>query len=629
MRGRSESGMTLVEAVIASFVFVIVLSMVLIMMSTLDATTTQAVQTAQEAEQAQTAASFLEQYLSGAVSPMVAAVSAGNPSTESAPALSGAGTISPCWGASQPSSGSATAGTNAQTVSQPSRIAVTVAHDYDLVFCADKPDTSIPQLYEINLANCSSKTYGNCSLQITDYGSSCAPGTGSPNSSSTGSTCSGSGKVVESIPHVWCDSYCQGVTGSGTNPAGTTGIARACWDKPGNTVAGCSVNTPPLFEYFSSTGQYGTSVTQDSASINYEVENTGSSTGELPAACTTGTSLFIDLVDNASGCDDAASDLGSIQLIVFNVTILNQNGRPVSTTSSKIGSQVDDQVLLGNQFGAAAACGTTVVESAAQPDAFFPLDDTGIPLDDLGDASDLQAGTAGSVEFNQTPGPLPCDRSNGGMFFSNTSTGTTTNYAYTTAFNSGFGTSSSSITIEAWFSPQTATQTCNPATGQTGCAIVSDGDGIETSGYAGVELQIEPNWAGVAVAANGASTTAVEANGAAFSCTGTCGPSSGYWYFAAGVITVSGTGTSLTTYLCGPSVPNGCTSGTGSSTHTTLTYGSNCDLMIGASPFSGSTACSLPTSAAQGFDGYVSNAAVYKTGLTANQIKTQYFEMSQ
>ncbi len=323
---------------------------------------------------------------------------------------------------------------------------------------------------------------------------------------------------------------------------------------------------------------------------------------------------------------DAASDLGSIQLIVFNVTILNQNGMPVSTSTSDIGSQVDDQVLLGNQFGSSAACGQTAVESAAEPDAYFPLDDTGLPLDDLGDASDLQANTTSGVEFNQTPGPLPCNRSNGGILLPNPTTGTTGNYAYTSAFNSGFGGSvGSSITVEAWFSPQTpATQTCSSY-----CAIVSDGDGIEASGYSGVELLIEPNWAGVAVAANGASTTAVEANGAAFSCTGTCGPSSGYWYLAVGVITISATGTSLTTYLCGPSISTGCSSGTGSSTHTTITYGSGCDLMIGASPFSGSTACNLPTSAAQGFDGYVSDAAVYQAQLTANQIKTQYYEMSQ
>jgi type II secretory pathway pseudopilin PulG len=609
--------MTLIEAVIASSIFVIVLSMVLVMISTLDATTTRAVQTAQETEQAQTAASFLEQYLSGAVSPMVAAVSAGNPSTESAPALTGTGTISPCWGASQPSSGTATAGTNAQTVSQPSRIAVTVAHDYDLVFCADKPDTSIPQLYEIDLANCTSKTYGNCSLQITDYGSSCAPGTGSPSDSATGSTCSTSGKVVKSIPHVWCDSYCQGSTGSGTNPQGTS-VAKTCWTTSGPTTGVCPGHTPPLFEYFSSTGQYSATGTQDAASINYEVE-----TGGAPS-CATGTTLFVDLVDNGS-CDDAAGDLGSIQLIVFNVTILNQNGMPVSTSSSNIGSQIDDQVLLGNQFGSSAACGQTAVESAAPPDAYFPLDDTGLPLDDLGDASDLQADATSGVEFNQTPGPLPCNRSNGGMLVPNTTAGTTSNYAYSSAFNSGFASSvGNSVTIEAWFSPQTATQTCSSY-----CAIVSDGDGIETSGYSGVELVVEPNWAGVAVAANGASTTAVEANGVPFSCTGTCGPSSGYWYLAVGVITISATGTSLTTYLCGPSISTGCSSGTGSSTHTTIAYGSGCDLMIGASPFSGSTACNLPTSAAQGFDGYVSDTTVYQAPLTANQIKTQYYEMSQ
>ncbi len=75
-----------------------------------------------------------------------------------------------------------------------------------------------------------------------------------------------------------------------------------------------------------------------------------------------------------------------------------------------------------------------------------------------------------------------------------------------------------------------------------------------------------------------------------------------------------------------------CTSQTNSKTgssYGTIKYSTGCELLIGASPFSGATACSLPSSVAQYLYGYVANAAVYETALTANQIKTQYYEMSQ
>ncbi len=422
-----EAGMTLIETMISSLVFAVVISMVLVTMGTLDSTTTQAVQTSQEAELAQSAASYLDEYLSAVVPPMVAAVAAGNTSAESSVAL---GPGAPCWGASQPASGSL-----AQSVAEPSRMAITVAHDYDLVFCGEKPGTATPQVYEITLAGCTSATYGNCTLQIVDYGTSCEPGIATP----SGSGCSSPGAVVASVPNIWCDSYCQGATGAGQNPAGTT-IPRACWDVPGNSVSGCSAHTPPLFEYFGRTGQYGMSQTQDSASINYEIENADSTTGQLASdtGCSSVSGLYIDLAANVSGCDDAATDLGSIQMVVFNITILDTNGLPVSTTTSKIGSEVDDQVLLGNELATSATCGTAIVESPAQPQAFFPLYDTGVPLDDLGDISDLQSGTSMGVEFDQTPGPLPCDPALGSMYFPNSSS-TQTSYAYSPAFNSGFG----------------------------------------------------------------------------------------------------------------------------------------------------------------------------------------------
>ena len=401
MTRRPETGMTLIEMMVSSLIFALVVSMVLVMVSTLDTTTTQSIQTSQEAEQAQSAASFLEQYLGNTVSPLVAAIGAGNPSSEASAALSAS---APCWGASQPSSGTSVAATNSQAVTSPSRLAITVAHDFDMVFCADRPGSAIPQVYEANLTHCTSATYGNCTLQVVDYGTSCAPGTGSP--ATTGVSCTYStGEIAASVPHVWCDAYCQGNTGEGSNPQGTK-IPMACWTGTGV----CSGHTPPLFEYFSKTGQYSSTGTQDTSSINYEVEEGGAPN------CPGGTTLFVDLVDSSS-CDDAASDLGSIQLIAFNVTILDANGLPVSSANSKIGSEVDNQVLLGNELTAGSACANAVIEGAAQPVAFYPLDDTGTPLNDLGTAADSQAATAGSVKFNQTPGPLECNLANGGMSF--------------------------------------------------------------------------------------------------------------------------------------------------------------------------------------------------------------------
>ena len=614
---RSESGMTLIEALISSVIFVIVLSMVLIMITTLDSTTTEQIATSQEAEQAQTAASFLEQYLGNTVPPMVAATSA------TPPALSSA---SPCWGGSQPSSGTSLAAANSQMLPSPSRVAITVAHDFDLVFCAYKPESSTPHVYEAHLMNCTSSVYGNCTLKVADYGTSCTPGTGSPN----GAGCANPPSAVESVPHVWCDAYCQGTTGAGSNPQHTS-VPRACWDVPANTVAGCAGHTPPLFEYFGDSGQYGSTATQDQVSINYEVENSGSG-ASLPAACSTGTGLFIDLVDNSSGCDDASSDLGSIQLIVFNVTILDANGLPVSTATSKIGSQVDNQVLLGNELTSQSSCGANAIETAAPPAAYYPLDDTGTPLDDLGTSSDSQAGTGGAVSFNQTPGPLPCNLANGGMKFDGSSA-----YAYSpsSVLDAGFGTS---LTLEAWFDPQTAGSSCT-----SDCAIISDGDATESSGYKGAELVVDPSWKGVAVGANGqssAGSTGLEPSTGAFttSCPTPDGPGNGCWYLAVGVISISGTTMTLTTYLCGPSVPTSTTSGCSSpqtatkTGYSTITYAA-CDLMVGASPYSGSTTCnsSSPgtTPPAQYFAGYVADATIYKTALTANQITTQFYEMSQ
>jgi hypothetical protein len=137
-----------------------------------------------------------------------------------------------------------------------------VAHDFDMVFCAARPGSATPRVYEINLTGCSG-TYGNCTLQVTDYGTSCAPGVGSPSVNCTGT-------IAASVHHVWCDAYCQGTTGAGSNPQSTS-VAMACW----NVSGVCPGHTPPLFEYFSSTGQYSSTGTQDTSSINYEVGKGG------------------------------------------------------------------------------------------------------------------------------------------------------------------------------------------------------------------------------------------------------------------------------------------------------------------------------------------------------------------
>jgi hypothetical protein len=263
-------------------------------------------------------------------------------------------------------------------------------------------------------------------------------------------------------------------------------------------------------------------------------------------------------------------------------------------------------------------------------------------LGDLGNSSDSQAGTGGSVKFNQTPVPLLCNLANGGMSFDGS---TAFAYSAASALTAGLG---NSVTIEAWIDPQnTGTITCT-----ADCAIVSDGDAIESTSYMGISLDIEPSWKGVVVAANGqssagAGTTGVEPAAGAFTtaCPSANGPGSECWYFVAGVITATGSGstasTKLTTYLCGPDVPSSTSSGCATAqTYTktatgygTITYSSACDLMVGASPYSGTGACnsSSPgsTPPAQFFPGYVADAAVYQTALTSYQITTQYYELAQ
>ena len=257
-RRQGDGGFTLVELLAAMGIFGIVLTLVVSVIAVLSASTYRSLNVSQQTNTAQVSVARAEQFLTGVVPPMVAATSSFPSSTATTAALSG---TTPCWGTTQPASSTQTTSTiptDGQTLTAPSRTSITVAHDYDMVWCGYAPNSSIPNVYEGSLSGCSG-TYGNCTFTITAYGSSCVPGVASPAANGSSSGCS-AGAAAVTIPHVWCDAYCQGSSGVTTNPAGA-GVHVACIDVAGNTSATCTNNTPPLFSYFASgNGRYTTTV---------------------------------------------------------------------------------------------------------------------------------------------------------------------------------------------------------------------------------------------------------------------------------------------------------------------------------------------------------------------------------
>lgn len=85
---------------------------------------------------------------------------------------------------------------------------VVVAHDFEYEFCGFRPNSSVPHVFDIRIdtTTCGGSPY--CTLKIYDYGQY-----------GDGTAGNGVGKVIYTIPNVWCDqTHCQnGSAGTGTN----------------------------------------------------------------------------------------------------------------------------------------------------------------------------------------------------------------------------------------------------------------------------------------------------------------------------------------------------------------------------------------------------------------------------
>ena len=362
--GRGDGGQSLIEIIIASALFAVVITVVLAVLTQTSQVTNGVLNNAQATDTAQVSVNRVSSYVQEVVSPMVAVVAQGK---EGAISLT---TTSPCWGTTSPAPT-----TNGVSVASPARLAIVAAYDFQMTFCGYFPGSTVPHVFQVAMSNTPSSTctgdYGRCTLQVIDEGTSCNPGSGTGCSTT---------HVVAQINNVWCDGYCQGThTGSaGTNPGGQK-INRACIDVPGNTTATCSSAEPPLFGYYSGNpGQYSSSASDVTQSLNYSVENTESSTGTLPAACN-GFSLFMDLYQNSGGtCPDLSGDLAGINLVVTDLTVLNNLGGTSKnpTVDGKNGSQFNSQVWLPNQLSSTYASTNTIVEAPGQPVGFYKLNDS-------------------------------------------------------------------------------------------------------------------------------------------------------------------------------------------------------------------------------------------------------------
>jgi len=409
-----------------------------------------------------------------------------------------------------------------------------------------------------------------------------------------------------------------------------------------------------MFEYFTSIGLYGSTTTEDSRSLNYEVEH------QLPSgACT---NYFIDIA--AGSCPGAAGELQQISLIVFRVTLLNPDGMPLPGTQLGVSgtnpaAQIADQVWVTNQVNPQYPCGPAVIEQPAPPTALFQLNDgspsspqvfdTVQPLD----SASVDGSLSGST-FGQAPGPLACNPSLGALSLN--SNVANANFVDSLYFNGqahgNFVCSTDqhplppgcpanppdSVTLEVWFDP---TQN----NGGNASYLMSQGP-------SGIELSLQNNLGGVQVTDGAASSAKVNSSLVV-----------GKWYFFAATITAAGDTDSsssvISAYLCGATVASGAPGCTSSVANPGTTPGgiTNCDLLIGARATNSPPCSTAPPEPQPGqsvpgancaagyptppgtpgggcpygfFQGETADAVVYEgAALNQNQLTTEYLELSQ
>lgn len=250
-----QDGFTLVELLVVCTVMAIVFSLVGITTSVVLQQTTAQARSNTSASSAQSSVDEIGQYIRGIVNPFSSALAdnTGHNGTSTAPTA--------CWGSNAPSvpTGALYEDSSGNpAVPKPIDTALVVAHDFDAVFCAYPPRSSLsssPHVYRIWIdpSTCKSngaQTGGSCTLKVDDYGSapSCTWSPSGPIRGST-STCSTPPVTAFSVAGVWCNLSCQ-------------------QDVNGTLVG--TLTTTPLFNYYatSALGVAGTTP-MDDMSVNH------------------------------------------------------------------------------------------------------------------------------------------------------------------------------------------------------------------------------------------------------------------------------------------------------------------------------------------------------------------------
>jgi prepilin-type N-terminal cleavage/methylation domain-containing protein len=266
---RSDAGFTLIELSVAIVLMGIMFTMIGITFGFIFDQTTSLNNSATSGANAETSLWTLRVPLRYSVTPYTAAVSNSTLPT----------TTTPCWGSQPPAfyptmpalpayggygavAGTPAGGAQFGALVSPQDNALLVAHDFDVVFCAQKPYKSAsqpPHVYRlwVDPSTCADHTAtggGGCTLKLDDYGPTNTVNNcsfpllgGRPNGASTCNT-SGTGlqpPVTNSVAtNVWCNLWCQeDVLGNlASNP-----VAPNCQSNP--NAAGCE---PPMFSYYSS-----------------------------------------------------------------------------------------------------------------------------------------------------------------------------------------------------------------------------------------------------------------------------------------------------------------------------------------------------------------------------------------
>ncbi len=394
---------------------------------------------------------YVTDLLKGAVSPANAASSHGE-------SLATAG----CWGSASPSLPTALP----VPATQADSLAVVSAHDFDVVLCAYRPNTSsgTPAVYEVGIepATCGGSAnngFGTaCTLAVIDWGTKCNPGTlagcslshGGPLTSAstcrpgklTGCTTSAGtirATVVFRLKNIGCDKYCQGKTGALTNGSGK--VAMACADAVGATCT--SAATPRIFGYFApdtSPGQYaasgaaGTNTPLNDATL----QKTDGVTLDLSPQTHTTTPTAAEKT--------AGGDLLKIQEIAVQAAEVGASESALNT-----------QVRLVNQINSGFSPDPlTAAMLALKPDAFYPMSTSTTPAHTVRDTSNhahtATAHTATGWNTSGTGatattgrGPSATTPYAKGLEF------TKTKKSHVTTPLDGWTTGTSTLTVAAWF----------------------------------------------------------------------------------------------------------------------------------------------------------------------------------